>query len=60
MNWNILRHKGEAKNLERKKQSENTDLNEERMLKNMPGCTEVNMSPIEAQIHVYENPQNKT
>lgn len=60
MNWNILKHKGEAKNLEGKKQSENTDLNEERMLKNMPGCIEVNMSPMEAQIHLYENPLNKT
>lgn len=50
MNWNILGHKREAKNLERKELSENTDFSEEGMLKNIhiPECTEVNMAPMEA------------
>lgn len=30
------------------------------MLKNMLGCTEVSMAPMEAQIHPYENPLGKS
>lgn len=43
--------KGRQRTSERKKQPENRDFSEECMLKNMPGCTEVNMVPMEAQIH---------
>lgn len=43
-----------------KKLSKSQDLNEVCMLKYILGCTEVSTTPMETQIHLYENPLGKS